>query len=27
MYFFETRQVGIWSMKMMLIPCINAVYR
>ena len=25
--FFKTRWVGIWSMKMMLIPSINIVYR
>ena len=24
--FLKTRQVGIWSMKMLLIPCINIAY-
>jgi len=25
--FLKTRQVSIWSMKMVLIPCTNIVYR
>ena len=25
--FLKTRQVGIWSVKMMIIPFINIVYR
>jgi len=27
MYFFENEDTGIWSMKMVLISCINITYR